>query len=370
VLKTAALDEPRFEFDRVTGKALGLRVESSATNVLLHSAALTNPVWAGQADFTITPVASVIEGQTAWRFENLGTVEFRTISQIVGTLTGKPESTSILCESDTGEDFVIGLRDLTSPTWVYAITVNAATGAVAVLSGIGRHIVTDLGIGPNGGKLWRVELTATGTAGNTRGVRVYPTGTTLNTDAAIIHHVQHEEALNASSPIVTGASSVTRAADFAGFSGDIQALGIGDAFTAVVVAQEPRATESDGMASALAIGPLAERIVVGARDFINDGNHVAYFQNSQGATVRASGVALPSITAPTRFALAGDTQSTSGAVNGAIVWTTTGAARINPASPINIGRFVDMSRWWGGTIERVVIYPRRLTDAQLQEITA
>src|SRR5690606_5547926 len=71
--------------------------------------------------------------------------------------------------------------------------------------------------GPNGGPVYRLEVTATGTAGNNRALVIYPSGTSQNTQTVIVHHVQHETGAVATSPIVTTTAAVTRAADMLTF---------------------------------------------------------------------------------------------------------------------------------------------------------
>ncbi|PKQ12450.1 MAG: hypothetical protein CVT70_08845 [Alphaproteobacteria bacterium HGW-Alphaproteobacteria-1] len=216
-IRTAAVNEARVGHHIRQDGAWRRRllVEPQSTNVLLHSADLTNAAWTGRGDFTVTPATSVIEGQTAHRFTNLGVTPSRAVTQTSGALTGSPETFSVIIERDTSETSVIGLRNQTTSTWVYAITVNFDTLAATAFSGAGQHRVTDLGIGPNGGRLLRVSLTGTGIAGNIRRVFIYPSGTSTNTNASIIHHVQLEARNGSTSVIVTAGSQATRAADLA-----------------------------------------------------------------------------------------------------------------------------------------------------------
>src|SRR5690606_24562614 len=86
--------------------------------------------------------------------------------------------------------------------------------AATVVAGSGTARATRLASsGPNGGPVYLIMVTGTGTAGNQRRIVVYPSGTTQNTQTAIIHHVQHEVGAVATSPIVTMTAPVTRAAD-------------------------------------------------------------------------------------------------------------------------------------------------------------
>ena len=58
LLKTAAIDEPRFEFDPATGEALGLLIEKSSTNYAPCSNEFDNALW-GKLGATISPNAAV-----------------------------------------------------------------------------------------------------------------------------------------------------------------------------------------------------------------------------------------------------------------------------------------------------------------------
>jgi len=199
-LKTAVSDAPRFEYDRITGASLGLRVEASSTNLLLHSADISNAAWGGTSDFILTPVLSVIEGQTAHRVQNAGTLASRSIRQTAGVAVGGGETASWLYETGTAANALFGIRDETANAWLYSVTVDLATLSITPFAGTGRARVIDRGVGPNGGRLLEIHVTASAVEGNVTGAWVYPTGTTLNTDTAILHHAQHERLPSATSP--------------------------------------------------------------------------------------------------------------------------------------------------------------------------
>lgn len=371
-LQTTAADEPRFEYDPVTGEAMGLLVEGASANALLRSTDVSNAVWAGTLDFTPSPVTSVIAGQTAQRMANNGTVAARTIIQTVGSFDGGWRTVSVIWEADTATSFLLTLWDVTAGSHVYAVTFDTAAMTATPFAGTGLHKLTDLGIGPNGGRLVRAEVSGVGTTGNTARYSLYVTNNSLNTNAAIVHHTQSEALIGATSPIVTGASAVTRAADDAVFAGDVTAMGLDGPATVVAFGRNPRAFAADGAALMVGIGPFAERITIGARDFDLDGAYNPYYQHLVGTESDASGILPQTINpASVRLALAWDTTAISGAQDGAIVWTATKTAtRINPIDRIDIGALAGGARKWGGTIERIVVYPTRLTDAQLQGITS
>ena len=65
----------------------------------------------------------------------------------------------------------------------------------------------------------------------------------------------------------------------------------------------------------------------------------------------------------------GDAQF-SFAVDGALVGSAASTLISMDWEAFDIGHLAGTTRWWNGTIKRVLFYPSRLTDAQLQEITA
>src|SRR5690606_7652024 len=108
----------------------------------------------------------------------------------------------------------LAIRDTTAGANVCIGRLAWATGEAIVQSGTGIVRAQKLAdAGPNGGPVYRLMVTATGTAGNQRQIRLYATGIPTNTQTVIIHHVQHEVGSIATSPIVTAASTLTRAAD-------------------------------------------------------------------------------------------------------------------------------------------------------------
>ena len=369
-LKTAVSDAPRFEYDRITGASLGLRVEASSTNLLLHSADISNAVWIGTANFTLTPVLSVIEGQTAHRVQNAGTLASRSIRQTAGVAVGGGETASWLYETGTAANALFGIRDETANAWLYSVTVDLATLSITPFTGTGRARVIDRGVGPNGGRLLEIHVTASAIAGNVTAAWVYPTGTPINTDTAILHHAQHERLPSATSPIVTTASAVTRAADAARYAGNVPALGLAEGFTVVAVGQSPANTSFDGAAVLVGLGTSTERATVSARDFFLDGTHDPFLQGQVGSQSGVFNTPV-SLSDPLTFGLSVDAAGATGALGGAVIYTDLTAGTVPTIDRVDIGAFSGgTTRKWGGTISRVVIWPRRLSDAQLQELTA
>src|SRR5690606_15082356 len=136
---------------------------------------------------------SIFQGQTAWRHQNLGLSGLVSRGQTVDTFTGQPETMSAIIENVDATDAAINIRDNTAGVNLCIGRLTWATGQASVQQGTGTVRAQKLAdAGPNGGPVYRLMVTATGTAGNQRRIFVYPSGTSQNTRTGIVHHVQHE----------------------------------------------------------------------------------------------------------------------------------------------------------------------------------
>lgn len=187
-------------------------LEPSRVNSALGACSFgDNTYWTQAADFTIATATSCISGQTAYKHTAIGAGKSRP--QSIGTfVNGQTDCLCITLENVDTTLSTLTIYDYTAGAVVHSVRLTWASLSVAIVVGSGTSGVIDLGTGPNGGRLVRLWITATGTAaGNTR--RMY-LAIADDTKACIIHHAQFEA--NASfptSPIVTVGSAVTRAID-------------------------------------------------------------------------------------------------------------------------------------------------------------
>lgn len=220
ILREAAPDVPRIEWYDLDGDGVRetptMLLEPGATNVLLDSCNLpaSGSAWGSTSNFTVSPAASIFQGQTAWRHQNLGLVDSARRSQFSGMFTDRPETASAIVENVNATETALNIRDYTAEVNLCIGLLTWATGQARVQQGAGTVIARKLAnAGPNGGPVYRLIVTATGTAGNAHSVLIYPSGTSQNTQTAIVHHVQYEVGPIATSPIVTTTAAVTRSAD-------------------------------------------------------------------------------------------------------------------------------------------------------------
>src|SRR5690606_2374959 len=158
--------------------------------------------------------ASIFQGQTAWRHTNGGAAGSRSRRQSAGQFGSGPQTVYVVAENVNASQTALNIRDATAGVNVCIGQLSWATGEANVQLGTGTVRAEKLAdAGPNGGPVYLLAVTATGTPGNDRQILLYPTGTSQNTDTAIIHHVQLEEQPFHTSPIVTTTAPVTRAAD-------------------------------------------------------------------------------------------------------------------------------------------------------------
>lgn len=212
-VREVAANVPRIDWSH--GRP-ALLLEPAATNLLRDSCNLpaSGSAWGTTSNFSVSAAASLFAGQTAWRHQNLGLVTSPIRSQAIGTFTGQPQTSSLIVENVDAAETALSIRDITAGVHVCLVRFTWATGQTSVQSGTGIVRAQKLAdAGPNGGPVYRIIVTGTGTPGNSRSIFVYPTGTSQNTETVILHHAQHEGGPFATSPIVTTASTVTRAAD-------------------------------------------------------------------------------------------------------------------------------------------------------------
>lgn len=205
-----------YHYDGTASYRTTLREAASTNSALGACSYASDSYWVGSASFTIATATSCIAGQTAYKH----TANSQTRSQAIGTfVNGQADCASMIVENVDGLRSDIGIRDNTAAAWLVRARITWSSKAASITDGSGTAGVIDLGGGRY--RLWVVGTgtgAGTGAAGNNRAVYIYPTNDGASS-SVIIHHAQFEAASSyPSSPIVTVASAVTRAADVWSFS--------------------------------------------------------------------------------------------------------------------------------------------------------
>jgi len=203
---------------RVYGSDQGLLVEAAGrTNEVPYSADIdpSDTVWRRSFNNASTDVTSILgSNQNALKFENTSGNSFRQANIFYGNFTGNTETLSVIYEVVSQNKFAHSIYNNSVGDHVHLVEYDIVNDNLETLQGSGsKNIRKITESGPNGGTVYQLIVKGSSTSGDSRKTFVYPTGTDPNTNAGIVHHVQHEEAPNASSPIVTGSSAKTRAGD-------------------------------------------------------------------------------------------------------------------------------------------------------------
>jgi len=216
-------DVPRKSYD---GEDPGLLVEAgSRTNQLTESNGLTEPNW-GTINTSVTTASSALfDGENGYLLAGTGSnLNDRIINSTAGTYTSSDEVYAVIFEESTSDLVRFRVDETSNNDRIAAANYEFSTDNLWLDDGLEANARTLTLNGPNGGRVVRVVLrynatTETDFSGLGRRAYIYPDRNGSNKDV-YVHHAQIEEALNASSPIVTKGSAVTRSADdYAIFSG-------------------------------------------------------------------------------------------------------------------------------------------------------
>lgn len=307
---------------------------------------LTNQTYQSGTVSTPGAILTVSRSTSAYIFDSLGnytSVAANTLRRSdLGCLI-EPASTNLFLHSNAPATQTITVTNST----VYTVSLVASAGTLT-LSGAG---------------------TGTVTPGNPRTITTTSTSLTVTVSgvSGTFTNVNVEQQAWASSPIVTGASSATRAADYVHIASTITA-------SATIYAQgtfSPRTLPSNSNAFAMQ----------------GDGATLANrfgFQDTVGAAtinvlIQTAGVLVANnsmgnqIAGRNKMAAAATANSQAASLNGAAVVTTTGTQGAPTASNIlELGtQGGGGSNWLQGFVERVAIWPNnRISNAGLQSLTA
>ncbi len=209
-LVQVGINVPRFEYDRVTLKPLGLLVEPYSSNQLKGSENTANTSnWGSMTGLTATPVAGWNIGGVAHKYTNDGTGTSRQRTQTVTTINMAEYALSIVLENVDSESTRLSFYNVTGSSHILLVNYNWVTKTLTTINGTPiMSRVIPLGIGPNGGEMVRLEMSAS--AGFVTSARfiLYPTGSEVNTHSMIVHYAQFENSTYPTSYIKTSETAI------------------------------------------------------------------------------------------------------------------------------------------------------------------
>lgn len=227
LIKTAAVNEPRFDHNPLTRESLGLLIEEARTNTVTYSQDFSNAAW-GKTNTTITSNAVVgLDGATtAAKLVESATTGIHTIQ--TGVVWDTYKSCTLFAKQAERFWIAIGMYD-TARGWVDTY-FNLSTGTIGNngnTSAIGGYV--SIQSFPNG--WYKLTIGRQANAGSTFRILVSQTNGTITyngdsnsyagdgSSGVYIWGAQVETGSFSTSYIPTTASTVTRAADVASITG-------------------------------------------------------------------------------------------------------------------------------------------------------
>jgi co-chaperonin GroES (HSP10) len=320
VLQTASANVARFDHNPVTGESLGLLVEEQRTNLLVRSEEFDNAAWTkARASIVANTIVAPDGTLTADKLVANTDTNTHVASQSLSLASGTVYTASLYAKQGETRYVRFGFGGAAFAAIQIAF-FDLQGGVVVTTSGTVTTSITSVGNG-----WWRLSVTATATSTATGEIAILPSlnGTsssfTGNGYSGIyIWGAQLEASTKASSYIKTVASQVTRSKDTENAIG-LGQLGEGTFYI------EAQADTSD--------------------DLIDSGTTTF---NAPDANLN-------------KIAVAYDSASTRTSINGG---TVSSAAGTQGGVDIEIGKTVN------GHIRKVALYPKKLTDANIQALTS
>lgn len=379
VLTTAASNAPRFDYDPVTLQPKGLLIEEQRTNLLTHSEQFDNAAWTQTATTVTVNSTTAPDGvMSADKIVESSATSVHSVQQqgVASSASGVAYTlTMYLKAAERGFAF-IGLGGAGFVSVPYA-SVNLNTGAMAVTNGF----PTAYSAISSGGGWWRVVITGTTTAVGSvvadirtsiDGVWANRTYTGDGTSGLYIWGAQLEAGSFGTSYIPTTSAQATRAADVAVISQLVPWFN----------ASEGTLFVEQTFGGGLIGSPAASNVIA-----LNDGTTVntivlrtvADLTNPQAdARVVTGGVTQMDTAGPQpvaagtayKRALAYKANDCAQAYNGVTPASELDTSVTLPAvTTLSIPQVASSATncMW---IKRLAYYPRRLSNAELQGLTA
>lgn len=375
LIQTAAVNGPRFDYNPANLTAKGLLIEEQRTNLLLYSAQFNNAAWT-KSNSTVTVDATVSPDGTsnADKIVEAATTSIHDVRRNSTASASTAYTQSIFVKA--AERTKIQLQ-MFGNTGGSTVNFDLVAGTVNVAGAYGGWSSSSGTITSFGNGWYRLTNTSTTNVGLTAVTSAFlladaagnATYTGNGTSGMFYFGAQLEAGAFATSYIPTVAAQVTRSADIATMTGTNFSSWF-NASTGTFVANFEASPNQYATYIAASNGVVGQNSV--------------HFDNDSGGAMRAvyySGSVAQAILSLGAYGTAGtiNTVASAYAVNdfaasrngGAVVTDTSGALPVS-LTQFNIG--ADPSgaavNVTNTHIRSIVYYPTRLTDAQLQSLTA
>lgn len=369
VLKTAAVNEPRFDFDPVTGYCKGLLIEEARTNLLTYSEQFDNAAWVKtNASITANAITAPDGTLAADKLIEDSTSNAHYVGSSCSFTSGTAYAFSVYAKA--GERSVLQISfPGTAFSNAYA-NFDLSAGVVSASSGVSASIT------PVGGGAYRCTAVATATASTSSNaglvIQTSPAAARLaiyqgdGASGLYVWGAQIEVGSFATSYIPTTSAAVTRGAEVASITGGNFSPWFNAAEGTLLVAVDRpalNATRSSHLVS-MSDGTTSNGIILHAdsaalRSFSVDAGGVSSCSLVSGTETAGQVWRAAAAYRANDFAL-----SAGGA---ATVADSSGA--LPSINQLWLGNRFDSARAYNGHLASVAYYPRRLSNAELVELT-
>lgn len=370
VRKSAGAGVLRYGHDIITGAPLGVLVEGSRTNLLTHSRELGNAAW-DKTNATITDNQSAAsDGSVALdRIVTSGTSFPRVIASGLSLTAGTPYTLTF--EVRAGNvNFLHGTANIAGNAELQRFFGRMDTGVTALSAAVGAitmsaHMV-DLG-----GGLWRMEVTFTPATTGSWDVFFGPSSSMSSTTAVVADYIDAgdvglEVGLVASSTIDTAGGTASRAADAISIPYALLPASVGGNEATLFA-------EVDFPDYAVAVTKAMLSLEVSAAERISlQMNSTPLFEGQIVSTADTLGGHAPTIvTRLTKAAVAARANNAANSVNGSGGTTVDTGVTMPVGAYLNlrIGNAITVNHPFG-YIRKIAYFPRRMTAAEIDALTA
>ena len=359
LIKSAAVNEPRFDHNPTTGESLGLLMEEARTNKIIYSEEQLGSFFLERGSIVNNSTTSPSGAVNATKFVEDSALGDHRWRKTAATTAAQLVTLSVFVKAN-GRNFVWLAGDGTGGAWF-----NLQTATVTLGSGT----ITPVGNG------W-LRITTTVTHYTTNASNSYAcwlqTSTTANVQnsqgdgvsGVFAWGFQIEPGAFPTSYIPTSGSTVTRAADVASITGSNFSSWYRQDEGTMFVNFNKTSTERQNP-FAISDGSTTNRIGV----YYLGTSVVSYIASPSGGFDQS--VYTTSSPLSSKYAIGYTSGNTMPVINGALSTTIT-----ETAIPTNNTLFLGRTETGGtqyalnGTINRLTYYPVRFPDAQLQSLTA
>jgi hypothetical protein len=377
-LKTAAVNEARFDHNPTTGESLGLLVEEQRTNLFQYSEEFNNAYWnKGNAAGTVTANQAVAPdgATTADLYQEDTASSGRYLVRSIAFTGGTSYTVSCWAKQAPGATRYLGI---VLPAGAFGVNTNASftlsgTGSFAIAVS-GTNTSAQIQSFPNG--WYRCTLASQATATASAGVQIRLSASATSgvgsyagdgSSGIYLWGAQLEAAAFPTSYIPTTTATVTRSADVASISGSN--------FSAWY-RQDEGTVFYDGQV--LGSDPSANRNMLGLSSG-SDGNAINMFipsaANQRFRMVKdgvsqalQNTVSTANVFNPVRCTYAFRLDDTTSAFNGTVLTTDTSCS-IPTVDRFTFGSVATGEAQLAARYKRVTFWPQRLSNTTLQAVT-